>query len=134
MEEVGSFEQMLTHSGILFFKYYLDISKDEQKRRLDARKNDPLKQWKISPIDQQAQKYWKEYSQARDEMFANTSYVYAPWYIVHSDDKKTARINTIKHFLSLNDYPDKNEQLLVYDHDVVCRFDPVCYERKLIAR
>ena len=134
MDEVGSFEQMLTHSGILFLKYYLDISKDEQKRRLDARKNDPLKQWKISPIDQQAQKYWKEYSQARDEMFSRTSYVYAPWYIIHSDDKKSARINAIKHFLSLNDYPEKNEKLLIFNHDIVCRYDPACYERKLIAR
>jgi len=133
MEEVGSFEQMLTHSGIFFVKYYLDISKKEQKKRLDARRNDPLKQWKISPIDQQAQKFWKEYSQARDEMFSQTSFVYAPWYVIHSDDKKEARINTIKHFLSLQEYPDKNEKLLVYDHGVVCQFDPICYQKKMIA-
>jgi len=134
MDEVGSFEQMLTHSGIFFFKYYLDISRDEQKQRLDSRRNDPLKQWKISPIDQQAQKYWKEYSQARDEMFSHTSFVYAPWYIIHSDDKKSARIHAIKHFLSLNDYPDKEEKLLIFDHDVVCRFDPACYKQGLIAQ
>jgi polyphosphate kinase 2 len=133
MEEVGSFEQMLTHAGIALVKYYLDISKKEQKRRLDARRNDPLKQWKISPIDQQAQKYWKEYSRARDEMFSRTSFVYAPWYIIHSDDKKEARINTIKHFLSLQEYPGKDEKLLIYDHDVVCTFDPTCYENGLIA-
>ena len=134
MEEVGSFEQMLTHSDILFFKYYLDISKDEQKRRLDSRRTDPLKQWKISPIDQQAQKYWMEYSESRDEMLSRTSFVYAPWHIIHSDDKKEARINIIKHFLSLNDYPDKDGKLLVCDHDVVCRFDPICYEKGLIAK
>jgi polyphosphate kinase 2 len=134
MEEVGSFEQMLTHSDILFFKYYLDISKDEQKRRLDSRRTDPLKQWKISPIDQQAQKYWMEYSKSRDEMLIKTSFVYAPWHIIHSDDKKEARINIIKHFLGLNDYPDKDEKLLAFDHDIVCRFDPICYEKGLIAK
>ena len=133
MEEVGSFEQLLTHSGILFFKYYLDISKKEQKKRLEAREKDPLKQWKLSPIDRQAQKLWKAYSQARDEMFAKTSFVFAPWYVVHSDDKKTARINVMRHFLAHVDYPDKREKLLVYDTDVVCAFDPVCYEKGLIA-
>jgi len=133
MDEVGSFEQMLTHSGIVFSKYYLDISKKEQKKRLDSRKTDPLKQWKLSPIDAKAQKLWKPYSKARDEMFAKTSFVFAPWHIVHSDDKKTARIQMIKHFLSHNDYPDKDEKLLIFDRDIVCRFDPVCYENGLIA-
>jgi len=133
MEEVGSFEQLLTHSGIVFFKYYLDISKKEQKKRLQERKKDPLKQWKLSPIDMQAQKLWKEYSKARDEMFARTSFVFAPWHVVHSDDKKVARINVMKHFLAHVEYPDKEESLLVYDTDVVCEFDPVCYEKGLIA-
>ncbi len=133
MEEVGSFEQMLSHSGIVFAKYYLDISKKEQSKRLKSRKTDPLKQWKLSPIDAKAQKMWEPYSKARDEMFTKTSFVFAPWYIVHSDDKKTARINIIKHFLSRNDYPDKDETLLIYDGDIICRFDPVCYDRGLIA-
>ncbi|WP_456458951.1 polyphosphate kinase 2 [Nitratifractor sp.] len=133
MEEVGSFEQMLVHSDMIFIKYYLDISKKEQKRRLEAREKDPLKQWKISPIDRQAQKLWKKYSKYRDKMFAQTSFVFAPWHVVHSDDKKTARINTMKHFLSQVEYPGKDEKLLIYDDDVICRFDPVCYERGLIA-
>ncbi|WP_295421235.1 polyphosphate kinase 2 [Sulfurovum sp.] len=133
MEEVGNFEQMLTHSNIRFFKYYLDISKKEQKKRLDARKTDPLKQWKLSPIDAKAQKMWDAYSKARDDMFNKTSFVYVPWYIVHTDDKKEARINIMKHFLSLNDYPDKDEALLVYDHDVICKFDAACYEKEMIA-
>ncbi|WP_456451348.1 polyphosphate kinase 2 [Hydrogenimonas sp.] len=133
MEEVGSFEQLLTHSGILFFKYYLDITKKEQKKRLEERKKDPLKQWKLSPIDRQAQKLWKAYSKARDEMFAKTSFVFAPWRIVHSDDKKTARINVMKHFLAHVDYPGKKEELLVYDTEVVCEFDPICYDKGLIA-
>ncbi|WP_294957152.1 polyphosphate kinase 2 [Sulfurovum sp.] len=133
MEEVGSFEEMLTHSNIRFFKYYLDISQKEQKKRLEARKTDPLKQWKLSPIDAKAQKMWNAYSKTRDEMFNKTSFVYAPWYVVHTDDKKEARINIIKHFLSLNDYPDKDKALLAYDHDVICKFDPVCYEKGMIA-
>lgn len=134
MDEVGNFEQMLTHSGIKLIKYYLDISKDEQARRLESRKNNPLKQWKLSTIDAQAQKLWKEYSKARDEMFERTSFVYSPWYIVHTDSKKEARINAIKHFLSLNDYPDKNEKLLVYKRDVICQFDEMCYEKGLISK
>lgn len=132
MNEVGSFEQMLTHSGMLFFKYYLDISEKEQKKRLDARKTDPLKQWKLSPIDAQAQKYWHEYSEARDEMFAKTSFVFAPWHIVHTDDKKTARINMIKHFLSSVDYPGKDDKLLIYEHKVICMFDAACHEKSMI--
>ncbi len=133
MQEVGSFEQMLTHSQMLFFKYYLDISKKEQKRRLEKRAEDPLKQWKISPIDQRAQELWKEYSKARDEMFAMTSFVYAPWYIVRADNKKEARINVMKHFLSHLKYPQKEDHLLIYDTDVVCKFDPICYEKGMIA-
>ena len=133
MAEVGSFEQMLTHSGILLIKYYLDISKNEQKKRLRARRKDPLKQWKLSPIDSQAQKYWREYSKARDAMFEKTSFAYAPWYVIHTDDKKTARINAIKHFLAQVDYPGKEERLLIYDRDVVCAVDPICYEKGMIA-
>jgi polyphosphate kinase 2 len=133
LREVGNFEQMLAHSEMIFVKYYLDISKEEQKRRLEARERDPLKQWKISPIDRQAQKLWKAYSRARDEMFARTSFAFAPWHVVHCDHKKTARINVMKHFLSRVDYPDKEERLLIPDHNVVCEFDPVCYEKGLIA-
>jgi len=132
MEEVESFEHLLTHSGIIFIKYYLDISKDEQKRRLESRKKDPLKQWKISPIDEQAQKMWDAYSKARNEMFDKTSFAFAPWQVVHTDEKKEARINAMKHFLSLVDYPEKNEDILVYNHDIVCRFNENCYKQNLI--
>ncbi len=133
MDEVGNFEQMLTHSGIIVLKYYLDISKKEQQKRLKSRKQDPLKQWKLSPIDEQAQELWKSYSKARDEMFERTSFIYTPWHIVHTDDKKEARINIIKHFLSLNNYPDKNNKLLIYKHDVICMYDPICYKKSLIS-
>ncbi len=112
MDTVVPFEEMLVRSGIRFFKYYLDISKAEQKKRLSARRTDPLKQWKMSPIDAMAQKYWKEYSQARNEMFARTHTTMTPWTIVRADDKKGARLNVIKDLLTRLEYGDK-------DHDVV---------------
>ena len=122
MEEVGDFEHLLTRSKMLFFKYYLDISKEEQKRRLDARKNDPLKQWKISSLDEKAQEKWKAYSKARDEMFVKTDFIYAPWVIVHTDEKKEARIHVMKHFLSQVEYEGKDEKKLLYDNDIVFPF------------
>ncbi len=134
MQEVGNFEHLLVNSEIIFVKYYLDISKKEQAKRLQERKKDPLKQWKLSPIDEQAQKQWKSYSKTRNEMFDHTSFVFAPWYIVHSDDKKVARINTIKHFLSQVKYKDKDEKYLHYDHDTVCLFDDICYEKGFIYK
>lgn len=134
MQEVGNFEHLLVNSDIIFIKYYLDISKEEQAKRLQARKKDPLKQWKLSTIDNQAQHYWDKYSKARDEMFNKTSFVFAPWYVVHSDDKKTARINTIRHFLSQVHYKGKNKEALEYDHDVVCQFDAICYENGMIYK
>ena len=133
MEEVGSFEHLLTHDEMHFFKYYLDISKSEQTKRLKARKEDPLKQWKLSPIDKKAQKMWEAYSEARDAMFVKTDFVFAPWRIVHCDSKKRARINVIKHFLSHVDYPGKDEEKLIYDPEIVFEFDPACYDRGLIA-
>jgi len=133
MEEVKSFERMLTRSGMVFFKYYLDISKKEQAKRLEDRKNNPLKQWKLSPIDLKAQEYWEEYSKARDEMFEKTSFSFAPWYVVKADDKRSARINVMKHFLSCVDYPEKREKILNFNENVVCRFEPKCYERGVIA-
>lgn len=133
MDEVGNFEYLLTHADIHFFKYYIDISKDEQKERLEARKDDPLKQWKLSPIDQKAQKMWDDYSSARDTMFAKTNFVYAPWHIVHTNSKKRGRINAIKHFLSHVNYPGKDEEKLIYDPSIVFGFDAEYYKKELIA-
>ncbi|WP_121626403.1 polyphosphate kinase 2 [Poseidonibacter antarcticus] len=134
MQEVGSFEHLLTHSQIHFFKYYLDISKNAQKQRLASRRKDPLKQWKISPIDNKAQSMWNDYSKARDAMFSKTSFIYAPWYIVHTDCKKKARINVIKHFLSHVEYPNKDEEKLIYDTNIVFKFNVKYYEQDLITK
>jgi len=122
LNAVGDFEKMLTHGDVKLYKYYLDIEKDEQKRRLDSRKKDPLKQWKLSPMDAEAQALWDDYSEARDEMFAKTSFDYARWRIVQANDKKGARINIIKHFLSHMDYDGKIEKILKYDPDIVYDF------------
>ncbi|MCF6310802.1 MAG: polyphosphate kinase 2 [Sulfurimonas sp.] len=134
IDEVGNFEHLLTHDNMIFFKYYLDISKDEQAERLQDRKKDPLKQWKLSPIDEEAQKNWQNYSDARDEMLNKTSFIFSPWIVVHSDNKKTARIELIKHFLSMVKYKDKNEKLLRYNREVICQYDDTCYEKGMIFK
>ncbi len=100
MTTVPLFEQLLAHCGVTLVKYYLDISKGEQKKRLASRREDPLKQWKISPIDDQALKHWKAYSRARDEMLARTHSVAAPWTIVRADDKRHARLSLIRDLLT----------------------------------
>jgi len=122
METVTVFEQMLVRSGIQLFKYYLDIDKAEQKRRLKNRLTDPLKQWKMSPIDAAAQKHWKDYSVARNAMFARTHTPVAPWTIVRANDKKRARINLIMDLLSRLDYEDKDHSLLCPDPEVVFNY------------
>ena len=123
LETVPSYEQMLVRSGIQLLKYYLDISRDEQKKRLEDRQQDPLKQWKISPIDKDAHKYWDQYSLARNIMLARTHHLEAPWTVVRADDKKTARLNVIKDMLFRLDYKDKREDLILADVNVVFNYD-----------
>jgi polyphosphate kinase 2 len=118
MEDAPRFEQLLVRSGILLRKYYLDISKAEQKRRLADRSSNPLKQWKVSPIDEVAVKNWEKYSAARDEMFARTHTAFAPWGIIRTDDKRMARLNVIKAILASVDYKGKDEHLLRVDPEV----------------
>jgi polyphosphate kinase 2 len=123
LEDVPGFEALQVRSGTLLRKYYLDIGKAEQHRRLAARRRDPLTQWKVSPIDSAAAKHWHAYSSARDEMFAATHSEVAPWVIVRTDDKRTARLSFIKALLASVDYRGKDEALLVRDPDVVFRYD-----------
>lgn len=122
METVPVFEQMLVRSGLQLFKYYLDIDKAEQKQRLADRLTDPLKQWKMSPIDAAAQKHWKDYSTARNAMFARTHTPVAPWTVVRANDKKQARLNLIMDLLTRLDYKDKDHALLCPDPDVVFNY------------
>lgn len=133
LETVPGYERMLVRSGIKLLKYYLDISRDEQKKRLKARQQDPLKQWKISPIDKAAQKYWDEYSQARNIMFARTHHLTAPWTVVRSDYKQSSRLNVIKDMLFRLDYKGKNESLVLPDVDIVFNYAETYLQNGLIA-
>jgi len=100
------FERMLVRSGIVLIKYWFSVSDEEQERRFRNRITDPTKRWKLSPMDLESRKRWVEYSRAKDEMFAHTDIKQAPWYVVNADDKKRARLNCIKHLLSLIPYQD----------------------------
>ena len=132
LETVPAFEAMIGRSGITLLKYYLDISKQEQKRRLADRQRDPLKQWKLSPIDAKAQKYWKAYSEARDKMLERTHTVTSPWTVVRAGDKEHARLNIIRDVLWRLHYPGKHRRLHRPDPAVVFPYYKACYERGLI--
>jgi len=123
-EDVVPFESLLVRSGVQLFKYYLDISKDEQKKRLDRRRVDPLRQWKVSEIDATALRHWDDYSAARDEMLGRTRSPQTPWYVVRADDKKSARVNVIRHLLSNVECPDRDEHPAAPDPDVVFEYGP----------
>ena len=104
MRTCPQFERMLVHSGILLVKYWLSVSDEEQERRFTARINDPTKRWKLSPMDLQARARWVDYSEAKDNMFAYCDIKEAPWYVVETDNKRSAHLNLISHFLSLIPY------------------------------
>ena len=118
MRECPEFERMLVNSGIRLFKYYFSVTKKEQRLRFESRTHDPLKQWKMSPVDKAAVGMWQEYTRAKESMFFHTDTAACPWTIVKSDDKKRARLNCMQNFLSRLDYPEKN-------HRVVSGSDPL---------
>ena len=100
LKNVPGFERWLVEQGIILLKLWLEVGKKEQDRRFSQRIEDPLRQWKLSPMDLKSYSRWYDYSRARDEMFKATSHDAAPWFVVRSDDKKRARLNGIKHILS----------------------------------
>jgi polyphosphate kinase 2 len=106
MRSCPEFERMLVRSGIQLVKYWFSVSDEEQERRFQARVNDPMRRWKLSPMDLESRARWIEYSRAKDEMFRYTDIKHAPWYVVDADDKRRARLNCIAHLLSLVDYED----------------------------
>jgi polyphosphate kinase 2 len=112
MRQVPDLERMLVRSGIRLFKFWFSVTHEEQDRRFKARIGDPLKQWKLSPIDQESQGKWDEYTEAKEAMFFYTDTADAPWTIVKSDDKKRARLNCMQHFLAELDYPGKNQHVV----------------------
>ncbi|CCA93166.1 conserved hypothetical protein [Novosphingobium sp. PP1Y] len=132
MATVPMFEQLLAHCGITLVKYYLDISKSEQKKRLAARRKDPLKQWKISPVDDEATKRWNAYSTARNEMLARTHSIAAPWTVVRADDKHHTRLSLISDLLSrLGEASHADHRLP--DPNAVFLYDNAALEQGLIA-
>ncbi len=106
MRSCPEYERMLIRSGIILVKYWFSVSDEEQERRFQARIDDPVKRWKLSPMDLESRAKWVEYSKAKDEMFKYTDIKQAPWYVVPADNKKRARLNCIHHLLSLVPYKD----------------------------
>jgi polyphosphate kinase len=123
MSTVNPLESILIQSGVTVLKYYLDISKKEQKERLQSREQDPLKQWKISPIDQQAQKKWNAYSTYRNAMLLKTSPAEAPWTIVRANDKKQAHLNLIRDLLLRVNYVGKDKKMAAPDQSIAFRWN-----------
>ena len=106
MHSCPEFERMLVRSGIILIKYWFSVSDDEQERRFQDRISDPTKRWKLSPMDLKSRSRWVDYSRAKDEMFLYTDIKQAPWYVVNADDKKCARLNCIRHLLSMIPFKD----------------------------
>lgn len=118
MRQVPELERMLVRSGIRLFKYWFSVTRQEQRARFIARETDPLKMWKLSPIDKASLDKWDDYTEAKEAMFFYTDTADAPRTIVKSNDKKRARLNATRHFLSSVDYPGKNP-------DIIGRPDPL---------
>ncbi|WP_041961659.1 polyphosphate kinase 2 [Sulfurospirillum cavolei] len=120
LREVPKFETMLVNSGIILFKFYFSVGKEEQAKRFKERKTDPLKQFKLSPVDEKSQELWDEYTVAKYSMLLASNNPRCPWTIILSDDKRKARLNTIRHILQNVDYPDKiKKKHLTLDPNVV---------------
>ena len=122
--QVPEFEHMLYEDGLIIIKFWLSISKDEQLRRFEARKQTPLKRWKFSPVDQKGQEMWDSYTYYKEEMFSKTHTTYSPWMIVKTNNKKTARLECMRHVLSQFDYEDKKlaSTTLLPDPNIVMRY------------
>jgi polyphosphate kinase 2 len=110
LRSVPEFERMLIRSGIILMKYWFSVSDEAQESRFQERNNSPIKRWKLSPMDLESRKRWVEYSRAKDEMFKLTDLQDTPWWVVDADDKRRARLNCLKHFLSCVPYEDMTPQ------------------------
>jgi len=120
MRQAPVFERMLVNSDTILFKYWFSVTRQEQIRRFHSRKHDPLKQWKLSPIDVQSLDKWDDYTAARESMFFNTDTADAPWVVVKSDDKKRARLACMRHFLYSLDYDDKDTSVVYMPDELIC--------------
>lgn len=120
LREVPEFEKMLVKSGIILFKFYFSVSKKEQAKRFKKREFDPLKQYKLSPVDKESQNLWEKYTIAKFSMLMASNTDIAPWTIIKSDNKKKARLNCISHILLNIDYANKTkEDIFSFDEDII---------------
>ncbi len=133
LEDVLPFEHMMIGARLQIIKYYLDISKEQQKKRLRSRRIDPLKQWKTSPIDKVALKRFEMYSEARDRMLSKTSSTLSPWIIVRADDKRVARLNLIRDLIARLACPETDKHVAVPDTGVVFPYDEADAKAGLLA-
>jgi len=123
LHQVPEYERMLVNSGIILFKFYFSVSKDEQARRFKERKTDPLKQFKLSPVDQKSQDLWDQYTLAKHSMLFASHTTLTPWIIIRSDNKKKARLNCFKHVLNSVSYPTKTSKKLMVSKNILSRGD-----------
>ncbi len=124
LQQVPEFEHMLYEDGVELIKFWFSISKEEQAKRFESRRHNPLKQWKISPVDEKAQEHWDLYTHYKQEMFSRTHTTFSPWIMVRANSKKKARLESMRYVLSLLPYESKGEAAtsLHPDPDIVRRF------------
>ncbi|RZW11764.1 MAG: polyphosphate kinase 2 [Rhodobacteraceae bacterium] len=128
MRQTPELERMLVRSGIRLYKYWFSVTRDEQRIRFESRETDPLKRWKLSPIDKASLDKWEDYTEAKEAMLFYTDTADAPWTIIKSDDKKRARLNCMRHFLNSLDYPGKDRKIAkMPDPKIVGRADHVLH-------
>ncbi|MBS0162335.1 MAG: polyphosphate kinase 2 [Nitrospira sp.] len=124
LQQVTEFEHMLYEDGVTIIKFWFSISKEEQAKRFEARRQNPLKQWKLSPVDEKAQEMWDSYTRYKEEMFGKTHTTFSPWIIVKANDKQAARLESLRYVLNLLSYKGKDEAQirLTPDPNVITRF------------
>ena len=124
MVQVPEFEHMLYEDGVILIKFWFSISKEEQKRRFKSRLNNPLKVWKFSPVDMKGQQLWNKYTYYKEQMFSNTHSTFSPWIIVKTNDKRTARLESIRYVLSKFDYAGRSraKTTILPDPNVIARY------------
>lgn len=135
IEQVSSFEKMLINSGTSVIKLWFSVSREEQLRRFISRTHDPLKQWKLSPMDVASLERWDDYTEAKETMFYHTDKDFSPWTVIRSDDKKRARLNALRYFLEQFDYDNKNlDNAFPLDSQVIGRAESIYEPDELIHR
>ena len=124
MQQVTEFEHMLYEDGVTIIKFWFSISKEEQAKRFEARRQNPLKHWKLSPVDEKAQELWDSYTRHKEEMFSKTHATFSPWIIVKANDKQSARLESLRYLLNLLPYKGKDESCirLTPDPNIITRF------------